>query len=257
MVLTALVKPAVTTAILLWEGYEPRSATLTSLGLDQVSEFSLIIAIEALVLGLLSQSVFDAIILAAAVTMVTSSFSRRYDETIYRALADRGLYAQRSGKLAAWSNVPADLDDHVVIVGYGRQGRRLVETCEAVGQEYVVENDPALLDALETDCEAHVFGDAMERLTWERAHVQRARLVVSMADSEPVSRRLLAFEFAADVVVRASETSTALDLLAGERLVEYIEALLDGNRTPAQLREEHLAALQGGRANGQTVETTR
>ena len=255
--LTAVVKPAVTTAILIYQGYESRSAALTSLHTDQVSEFALIIAIEALLIGLLSQSVFDAIILAAAATMITSSLSQRYNEGIYRALADRGLFPERHGKVDAWSAVPDGIADHVVVVGYGRQGRRLVEVCESLGQRYVVvENDPLRRERVASECEAYVFGDAMETYTWEKAAVEDARLVVSAVDSEPVSRRIASFGFDADVVLRSSDVELALellergvvyvgvsDLLAGEQLVKRVQAVLGGERTPEELRAEMIREL--------------
>ena len=257
VVLTAIVKPAVTTAILLFRGYEARSATLTSLSIDQVSEFALIIAIQALLLGTLSELVFDAIILAAAVTMITSSLSQRHDERLYRALATRGVLPRGHGKVNEWSDVPEGVTDHVVIVGYGRQGRRLADACDRLEQPYVViENDPSLRDAVTAECAAYVFGDAMERYTWEKANVETARLVFSTVDSEPVSRRILAFEFESDVILRASDESTALelleagplyvsvsDLLAGERLVQHLQALLENGKAPEELREERLSEL--------------
>ncbi|TYL35986.1 potassium transporter Kef [Natronococcus pandeyae] len=257
VLLTAVVKPAVTTAILISQGYEARTATLTSLNTDQVSEFALIIAIEALLLGLLSQSVFDAIILAAAVTMATSSLSQRYDEQIYRTLADHGLLGSRHEKIDEWSDVPADLSDHVVIVGYGRQGQTLVETCEHLDHPYVViENDPARRDAV-ADCDAFVFGDAMERYTWEKANAEDARIVVSTVKSEFVSRRILSFGFDTDLTLRSGDRESALelldegalyvshsDLLAGQQLAKQIRALVDGELTPAELRERQQAELE-------------
>lgn len=258
VVLTAIVKPAITTAILIYQGYEPRSAVLTSLSIDQVSEFALIIAIEASILGYLTQSVFDAIILAAALTMITSSISYRYNEAIYRALSDRGWLPVRYGKIDAWSQVPADLSDHLIIAGYGRQGRLLVETCEEIDQPYVViENDPALQAAVRAECDAYVFGDAMEAYSWQKANVDAARLVISTIPFEPVSRRLLTLSFEADLILRADTVTSALqlleedvlyvvvtDLLAGEQLVQYVQALLDGRLTPEELRAQRVAGLK-------------
>jgi monovalent cation:H+ antiporter-2, CPA2 family len=257
VLLTAVVKPAVTTVILISQGYEARTASLTSFNTDQVSEFALIIAIEALLLGLLTQSVFDAIILAAAVTMVTSSLSQRYDEQIYRTLATRDLFGSGHGQIDEASRVDDDLSDHVVVVGYGRQGQKLVETLEDLGQPYVViENDPARRETVTTDCGAFVFGDAMERYTWEKANVKDARVVVSTVKSELVSRRLLSFSFGPDLTLRSSDREHALellgagalyvshsDLLAGQRLAEQIRALLDGELTREELREEQRAEL--------------
>ncbi|MXV62230.1 potassium transporter Kef [Natronorubrum sp. JWXQ-INN-674] len=258
VLLTVVVKPAITTATLIYRGYEARSATLASLSSDQVSEFALIIAIEALILGLLTQSVFDAIILAAAVTMVVSSLTQRYDERIYRTLADRGVLSANHERIDTLSDVPRELSDHVVIVGYGRHGRKLIEACEEDNQPYVViENDPVRRETVVAECDAFVFGDAMERYTWEKANVDDARIVVSTVDSDPVSRRLLSFEFDADLTLRANDRTIALelleagalyvsqsDLLAGQQLVTQIESVLDGERTPAELRDEQLAELE-------------
>lgn len=256
-VLTAIVKPVITAALLIYEGYEARSATLTSLSLDQVSEFTLIIAIEALLIGLLVQSLFDAIILAAAVTMITSSFSRRYDERIYRLFADRGLIGNPHEKIDERSSVPDDLSDHVVIVGYGRQGRRLADTCADINQPHVViENDPAMLDLLESTCESYVFGDAMEEYTWEKSNVDDARLIVSTVDDERLSRRLLVLSEDTDVVLRSADPTLAVefiengalyvnvpDMLASERLIEHVRSVGSGDLSPEELREQHLEEL--------------
>ncbi|SDQ88054.1 cation:proton antiporter [Natronobacterium texcoconense] len=251
VVLTAVVKPAVTTAILIARGYEARSATLASLNTDQVSEFGLIIAIQALTFEALSPAVFDAIILAAAVTMITSSLTNRYNEEIYRALADRGVIDGKHDRIDEWSDVPDGISDHVVIVGYGRQGARLVETCEDLDHPYVViENDPARREAVINECEAAVVGDAMEDYTWEKANVEDAKLVLSTVDSRPVSRRILSLDVAADVTLRSRDRATALELLdegalyvghpellAGQQLAQQIEDLFEGELTRAELRE--------------------
>ncbi|RQH00481.1 cation:proton antiporter [Natrarchaeobius oligotrophus] len=258
VVLTAIVKPAVTTAILIARGYEARSATLASLNTDQVSEFALIIAIQALTLEALSPAIFDAIILAAAITMVTSSLTHQYGERIYRTLADRGVITGRHDRIDEWSDVPDDIVDHVVIVGYGRQGRSLVETCEAIDHPYVViENDPNRRDIVTSECDAVVIGDAMERYTWEKANVGDAKLVVSTVNSLPVSRRILSLDTDAEITLRAADRATALelldegalyvghpDLLAGQQLAQQIRELFDGDLTREELRENQRAELE-------------
>lgn len=255
--LTAVVKPVITGILLVYSGYETRSATLTSLSLDQVSEFALIIAIEALLLGLLLQSVFDAIILAAAATMITSSLSRAYDERIYRFLADRKLFENQHGKIDERSSVPDSLSDHVIIVGYGRQGKQLVETCERIDLSYVViENDPIRFSALESDCEAYIFSDANEAYTWNKATVGDAQIIVSTVNSDPVSEYLLRFKNETDLVLRTDDISYATkllergalyvcvdDTLAAEQLFGYIVSLEDGTLAGESLRTEQIASL--------------
>ena len=267
ILLTAIVKPVVTTAVLIYRGYGARTATLTGLSTDQVSEFALIIAIQALLLGLLTQSVFDAIILAAAVTMVTSTITQRYNEELYRALRDRGLVSSRHGKVDELSDVPDDLTDHVVILGYGRKGRRLVDTCEAADHPYVViENDPSEWDEVRVSCDAYVFGDAMESYTWEKANAAEARVIVSTTASRPVSRRLVDLEFESTLILRAEAEDDAIalleegasyvsvpTLLAGEQLSKYVQELLDGELTPAELRSKGMVSLERNRELHDTV----
>jgi len=258
-VLTAVVKPAFTVALLVYKGYEARSATLTSLSLDQVSEFALIIAIEAFIIGALAPTVFDAVILATAATMITSSLSRSYDELIYRALADRAVFPEQHAKVDERSYVPEGISDHVVIVGYGRQGRRLAETCEELDREFVVvENDPEILDGIRDDCDAYVFGDAMEEYTWEKANVTEARVVVSTVDSDELSRRLIEFANGVDVILRSEDAETALkllddgalyvsvsDVLASEHLLEQIEDFVGGEISREELRWRGTEGLEG------------
>lgn len=258
VLLTVVLKPIVTIAILIHRGYEARTATLTGLSTDQISEFSLIIAIEAVLIGWLTQTVFDAIILAAAVTMIVSAITYRYDERIYRTLDDRGLVSGRHDRIDDLSEVPEDITDHVIVVGYGRKGERVVQTLEELGQPYVVvENDPARRDAVTSDCRAYVFGDAMEAYTWEKANVDEARAVLSLTASEVVSRRVLDLDVDASVVLRARNQRSALELLdagatyvavpnllAGEALVARVRALLEGETTAEELRSAGLASLE-------------
>lgn len=258
ILLTVVLKPIVTTAILIYRGYESRSAMLTGLNTGQVSEFSLIIAIEALLLGFLTQSVFDAIILAAALTMILSAVIQRKNEGIYRALSARNLVLHRHSQIDEKSQVPVELADHVIILGYGDEGKRLIDTCERVGQPYVViENDPLLRDQIKFESDAYVFGDAMEAYTWEKANVDSARVIVSVTESPAVSRRLLEFDFSPPVILSASDERSALtllengasyvtvpDLLAGEQLINHIRELLEDEISPTELRRRGLKELE-------------
>lgn len=97
----------------------------------------------------------------------------------------------------------------------------------------------------------------MDRSTWEKANVEKARLILSTIDSELVSKRILSFDFEADLTLRAIEAKTALELLeagalyvsvsellARDQLVRHVRALLEGDLTPKDLRDERMDALE-------------
>lgn len=246
-----VVNPLITALVLLKRGYDPRTATLTALGLDQVSEFSLIIAIGALAAGTIEGALFEAIVLAAVLTMIVSAYTGQYGEEIHRALAARGLFATVQSAEER-SDVGEGLADHVIIVGYGTEGREVARACADAGHEYVViENDPVLTEGLDDEVENYAIGDVMGEAVWEAARAREAKLIVSTVIQEERSARILELDIEADVIVRATDERSARvlfdrgalyvgvpDLLAAEQLVSQVEAMLDADEDRReQLRE--------------------
>ena len=190
--------------------------------------------------------------------MITSSLTHRYGEGIYRSLSERGLIRSGHGRIDRLSDVDRRCPDHVILLGYGREGKRLTQVCRDLETPHVViENDPALLETVASECESYVFGDAMERYTWEKANVADAKLVISTVHSEPVSDRLLSYGFAADLVLRTDDAGAALnylgrgalyvsvsDILAGEQLVEHLQTLFEDDLAPETLRAEQREAFR-------------
>ena len=272
VVLTVVIKPIVIGSLLVHNGYDRRSATVTGLNLDHVGEFGVIVAIEALILGLLIEPVFEAIILAAAVSMILSNLTHTYDEEIYSTMASRGWLGQPYHDVDDWNSVPEDISDHVVIVGYGRHGQRLVEFCEAIDQPYVViENNPQALPDLRAKCSAYVFADAIESETADVSNLEAAQLIISTAESKSVTEHFLSFTDTTDVVVRTRELPMAAeliergamyvivpDLLAADQLADSLEALLNGEYDPDELRAESMSKLNAERTppRSSTAEST-
>ncbi len=253
-VLVLLINPLVLMLAFVFEGYDARTAFLSASSLNQVSELSLVIAIQALLLGNISETLFEAIILAAVATMILSPVARRYERPVYRSLVERLVAGRQTTKIDERSDVAETLTDHIIIVGYGRQGRRLVETCEQLDRDYVViENDPVLWDDMRSECRNYVFGDAMSTYPWEKASVTDAALVVSTVDHRPVSDAVLNVETAADVILRSGTSAEARELLdqgvtyvsvpnvlAGDHLAELVSGVDSDTVDAATLKEEHI-----------------
>ena len=86
-----LLNPLIVAFVLLRGGFDGRTAILAGLTLDQVSAFSLFIAIEALAVGEIVRPLFDAIVLAAAITMIAATYTGRHAGEINRWLRERGV----------------------------------------------------------------------------------------------------------------------------------------------------------------------
>lgn len=255
--LVLFVNPLVLMLSFVYEGYDARTAFLSSASLNQVSELSLVIAIQAYLFETISQTLFEAIILAAAATMILTSVARRYEEPVYHAIVERVVASRQTNKIDERSHVSGDFGDHIVIVGYGRLGRRLVETCERLECEYVViENDPARWDDVRTECQNYVFGDAISTYPWTKAKVTDAELVISTVDHRLVSEAVLEVETDADVIVRTETSAGARELLeqgatyvsvpnvlASDQLIETVETAIDADGGEQLHRDDHLETL--------------
>ena len=253
------VKPIVTIWVLVQEGYDTRTAALTSFSLDQISEFSLILAITGLLAGQISQSLFDAILLAAAATMITSTVTYTYEDTLYRLLERTGIFGDTAKKTRERSALPDEpLENHVIVVGYGKLGSSVVTVCRELDKPViVVENDP---DRYELAREYHdicVFGDAMSDSVWGFLNAESADLIVSTPPQQRLSEYVLSIETDADVILRADDTATAVELidagatyvnvsdfLASEQFGETLERLLTDDSAPETLRAENRRLLR-------------
>ena len=255
--LVLVVNPIIIMLAFIYEGYDTRTSFLAALSLNQMSELSLIIAIEAWFLGTISDRLFDAIILAAVLTMLVTVVTKRYEDALYKRLISGPFGKWESQSVNRNSEVAEDISDHVIIVGYGRQGRQLAKRLEEIGEQCVViENDPVLKEEVTRDCTNYVFGDAMATHTMEQANVSDARLVISTVSYKPVSRSLLELETDADLILRAQNSEIAKEyldegvlfvnvpsVLASDNLVEQVRRVLEDNEEITALQEQHNKAL--------------
>ena len=81
--MTLIVKPFAVIASLVGLGQNKRTAYLTGFSIDQVSEFALIITIQAYLSNLIGSTVFQSVIIAATVSMVISSYTTKHGNKIY------------------------------------------------------------------------------------------------------------------------------------------------------------------------------
>ena len=253
------VKPIVTIWALVYQGYDTRSAALTSFSLDQISEFALILAISGLLAGQISQSLFDAILLAAAATMITSTLTYTYEDELYRLIERTGIFGATRERTRARSALPKEpLENHVIVIGYGKLGSSIVAVCRELDKPVVVvENDPDRFELAREYHDVCVFGDAMSDVVWEFLDAERADLVVSTPPQRSLSEYVLSVETDADVILRADDTATAVELidagatyvnvtdfLASEQFGETLSRLITAETSPETLRQENRRLLR-------------
>ncbi len=213
-------------ALVLVFRYPLNTALTVGAGLAQIGEFSFILAGLGVGLGLLPREGLTLVLAGALLSIALNSALFAAIEPGLVWIRARSSLARRlelrDDPLAALpdSTDLALLTGQVVLVGYGRVGRRIAEALAAAGLPFVVaEQNRELVEALRARGIPAVSGDGADPMVLAQAHVARASmLVIATPDTldvramVEVARRL---NPGIEVVVRTHSEQEA-ELLAGD-----------------------------------------
>ena len=178
-------------ALVLAFRYPLNTALTVSASLAQIGEFSFILVALGASLGLLPPEGASLVLAGALISMALNPLLFHAIAPLQDWLRARSAWArrleQRDDPLA---ELPMSTDSRylarqVVLVGYGRVGRRVAGALAAHDIPFVVaEQNRELVESLRADGIAAVFGDAVEPAVLIQAHIARAAmLVIATPDS--------------------------------------------------------------------------
>ena len=159
-------------------GHSRRTALTISVSLAQIGEFAFILAGLGISLNLLSEEgrnlVLAAAILSIMLNPILFSLLERY-------LARAESKADRTADVPAdeEQQIPVDICNHAVIVGYGRVGSLLgISLIESEVPMVVVENSRPRIEALREQGISAVLGNAARAETMQLARLDCARWLI-------------------------------------------------------------------------------
>ena len=177
--------PIVAIALVLAFRYPLNTALTVGASLAQIGEFSFILAALGVSLGLLPTQA-QSLIFAAALASIAANplvfAAMRPVHAWIRARPRLAMRLERSGDPLAelpMSTGDSYLSGQVVLVGYGRVGRRIAQALSERGIPYVVveQNRERVKELREKDLAA-VSGDAAQPAVLIQAHVAEASMLV-------------------------------------------------------------------------------
>lgn len=171
-------------------GYSIRVATMTGLGLAQVGEFSFILAKAGMPQGLLSETDYQRFLGASILSMIATPFLIKAAPRISYALQSRLAPSKLFEPSVVGFNVEEpDMHKHVVVVGYGLNGRNLAKVLRKVRVPYLVLelNGDVVRKAREQD-ERIIYGEATRKEVLHHVGIEKARCLV-IAISDPTATR--------------------------------------------------------------------
>ena len=165
--------------------YPAKTALMVSASLAQIGEFSFILAALGLSLKLMPVEGQSLILAGAIISIALNPVVFRLTKPIERWLTRDGTVESRFERTAdplaeLPMSVPHEhLDGQVVLVGYGRVGRRIAEVLVKHGIPFVVaEQNREIVDQLRKDGIHAVAGNAGEPAVLIQAHIARAGMLV-------------------------------------------------------------------------------
>ena len=180
--LLMLLKFVVATTALLPVGYPLQTCLIAGLGLAQIGEFSFVLIAEGFEVGLLTEVEYQYAIAAAVISLICTPGLIALAPRISR------LVPGRPNKLDGAVQVP-ETGGHVVIVGYGLNGRHLVRVLKSAGRPFVVlELNSTTVEASKKEGLPIMFGDATRREIMEAVGIGHAEAAV-FALSDPGASR--------------------------------------------------------------------
>jgi CPA2 family monovalent cation:H+ antiporter-2 len=188
-----------------------RTTLVLAVSLSQIGEFSFILGQEELGLGLLNQSQYSLILAGAllSITLNTPAF-RLIDpmEKWLRKFPAVWKLLDRQGP--PMPETMRSMQDHVVIVGYGRVGRHIVSLLgEMQIPHLVVEADSHRIEELDRQGVPNLYGDAANSEVLTHAGLSHARALVVAGPDEDASALVVtaARDLAPELPIIARATS--------------------------------------------------
>jgi len=165
--------------------YPLNTALIVAASLAQIGEFSFILAALGRSLGLLSAEGQSLILAGALISIALNPFVFASVQPVRAWVLKRSDLARRLERREdPLAELPLAterkyLEGQVVLVGYGRVGRRVAQALDMRGIPYVIaEQNRELVDALRKQGLAAVSGDAAEPAVLIQAHIARAAMLV-------------------------------------------------------------------------------
>ena len=241
-------------------GYSLRVSTMTGLGLAQIGEFSFVLAKMGVPQGLLPEGDYQRFLAASILSMMATPFLIKLAPRIgYKLQSAFGPRFALEPNVASYEPEESELRGHVVIVGYGFNGRNLAKVLRRTRVPYLVlELNADAVRSARAEGEHVIYGDATRREVLHQVGLETARVLV-LAISDPVATRhtvWTAREMRPDIhiIVRTrymSELADLHDLGADEVIPEEFETsieifsrVLQELGTPRHIIQRQVAAIR-------------
>jgi CPA2 family monovalent cation:H+ antiporter-2 len=188
IVMKALIAGCVTIVL----GFPLRTGILVGLALGQIGEFSFILSRVGLEHGLLAGNAHQVFLAGSVLSMAATPFiislAPRVADIILRLPVGKKL---TSGFCPISETKVPDRKDHLIIIGFGVNGRNMARAARVAGIPYtIIEMNPETVRSEQAKGEPIYCGDATHEPILQHANLEKARIVVVAINDPTATRRI-------------------------------------------------------------------
>ncbi|HBG07275.1 MAG: sodium:proton exchanger [Geobacteraceae bacterium GWC2_58_44] len=189
-----LIKTVITTGSAMALGLPMRITLIAGLSLAQIGEFSFVLSQAGLKHGLLSPEAYQIFLAASIATMGLTPLCMKIASPFASYLTGVLPHSWTRGRTVfSGSKKKVPVSDHLIIVGYGVNGKNLARVLKHLKISHVIiETNPFTVSSEKKKGEQIIFGDASKPEVLDHAHIEKARIMVVAISDAAASRRIAA-----------------------------------------------------------------
>jgi CPA2 family monovalent cation:H+ antiporter-2 len=241
-VVASVLKIAVTSISVAVVRYQQRTVYNSALNLFQIGEFSFLLAGIGISYQLLSHEVYQYFLSVSVLSMAATPFVMNFAPRIVDSMLKIPIPSRVRHRLNTISQIRhkkprgvEEFNDHIVIIGYGLNGRNVARAAKYAGISYVIiEIDPTIVEDLKIGNEPVVFGDGSSDVILNHVNISKARVVVIAISDPDITRTIVStirhFSELSHIIVRTKYTNEIdenLKIGADEVIPEEFETSIE------------------------------
>lgn len=215
-----IIKALLTLPSVLMQGYPLRTAIIVALSLAQVGEFAFVLGAQGVSFNLISPGQYQQFLAVSILTMMVTPgmmfMAPKIAHKASRLLRKGPQNADEGEGEEEFQGQGKNLQNHLIIVGFGISGKHLAQVAKKTGIDYeILEMNPDTVTRFR-DIEPIMHGDASHPLVLEHLGIRSAR-VLAIVISDPAAVR--------SITAEARNLSDNVYIVARTRFLGEVEPL--------------------------------
>lgn len=201
-------------------GNTVRTAVHVGFGLAQIGEFSFVLAVAGKASGIITEDFYQVFLSSSVVTMMLAPFVLNAAPSASGWIASRRLLkrVRRFRRISESEGFPKKRQEHVIIIGFGLNGRNLARVLREAGISYVVlEMNSDTVREMKKKGEPIYYGDGTSSEILHKMGIQRASVLVVAISDPAATRRIMQI---------ARHENPALYIIVRTRYVAEVDELI-------------------------------